>query len=58
LGGVASTVFVARTELGEIVGSAMVGHDAHLGNIYYVAVAPSFRLLGIGWRLVEPPKPG
>ena len=53
LSGGASTVFVAVDEAGLIVGSVMVGHDGHRGNLYYVTVAPPFRLRGIGRRLVE-----
>jgi ribosomal protein S18 acetylase RimI-like enzyme len=48
----ASIVFVAVDEAGRIAGTIMAGHDGHRGNLYYIAVDPSFRRRGIGSRLV------
>ncbi|NIM95848.1 MAG: GNAT family acetyltransferase [Anaerolineales bacterium] len=42
---------VAVTE-GEVVGTAMGGYDGHRGWIYYVAVLPEFRRIGIGSALM------
>lgn len=53
LAGPASTVLVAEDETRRIVGTVMVGHDGHRGNLYYLAVAPRFRLRGVGRRLVK-----
>jgi ribosomal protein S18 acetylase RimI-like enzyme len=53
LSGSASTIFLAADASKRVVGSVMVGHDGHRGNIYYVAVAPQLRRRGIGGQLVE-----
>jgi len=42
-----STLLVGR-ENGVIVASAMVGHDGHRGNVYYVAVDPDHERKGFG----------
>ena len=47
LAGPASTVLVGLID-GNIVASAMVGHDGHRGGIYYVSVHPSCRAKGLG----------
>jgi ribosomal protein S18 acetylase RimI-like enzyme len=48
-----STVFVAfREQDGRIVGTIMVGHDGHRGNLYYLAVEPEARFGGLGRRLI------
>jgi ribosomal protein S18 acetylase RimI-like enzyme len=52
LAGPASTIFVAVGENHRIVGTVMVGHDGHRGNVYYVTVDPTLRLEGIGTRLM------
>lgn len=48
----ASDVLVAMDE-GIVVGSVMVGHDGHRGWLWYVAVDPARRKLGIGRALVR-----
>jgi ribosomal protein S18 acetylase RimI-like enzyme len=53
LGGPTSAVLLATDASKVIVGSVMVGHDGHPGNIYYVAVAPQCRMRGIGRQLVQ-----
>ncbi len=45
-------LFVAEAGDG-LAGSIMVGHDGHRGWIYYLAVTPGQRGLGLGRRLVE-----
>ena len=40
------------TEDEKVVGTVMVGHDAHRGWIYYLAVDPACRLKGYGRQLV------
>jgi ribosomal protein S18 acetylase RimI-like enzyme len=52
LDGPTSTV-LAATEGGDLVGTAMVGHDGHRCWIYYLAVDPARQGAGIGRRLVE-----
>ena len=37
----------------KIIASVMVGHDGHRGMLYYVAVDPSFRHLGLGCQAVR-----
>lgn len=41
-------ILLGLNEAGRVVGSVMVGHDGHRGWLYYVAAAPSSRILGIG----------
>ena len=45
-------ILVATQEDG-VIGSVMVGHDGHRGWIYYLAVAPSHRRVGLGGRLMR-----
>jgi len=45
-------ILVATQENG-VIGSVMVGHDGHRGWIYYLAVVPSHRRLGLGGRLMR-----
>ena len=47
-----STVLIGEEPNGRIVGTVMVGHDGHRGNLYYLAVAQDLRCRGIGRRLV------
>jgi ribosomal protein S18 acetylase RimI-like enzyme len=47
-----STVLVGR-EGGEIVATAMVGHDGHRGWVYYVAVDPDCRMKGFGRAMMD-----
>ena len=51
-GGPSSAVLGLR-EAGELVGTAMVGHDGHRGWVYYLAVASSARGTGLGRRLMD-----
>ncbi len=51
VGGPASVVLGIRAN-GELVGSAMVGHDGHRGWVYYLAVAESARGRGLGRALM------
>jgi ribosomal protein S18 acetylase RimI-like enzyme len=53
LAGPGSTVLIATDESRTVVGSVMVGHDGHRGNIYYVAVAPECRKRGVGRQLMR-----
>lgn len=52
LAGPASTVLVGTAD-GEIIASAMAGHDGHRGCVYYVSIHPSFRDKGLGARIME-----
>jgi hypothetical protein len=49
--GPASVVLGVRED-GELLGSAMVGHDGHRGWVYYLAVAASARGRGLGRDLM------
>jgi len=49
--GPSSVVLGVRAD-GELVGSAMVGHDGHRGWVYYLAVAESARGHGLGRDLM------
>ncbi len=49
--GPASVVLGMRVD-GELVGSAMVGHDGHRGWVYYLAVTQSARGRGFGKELM------
>ena len=53
LEGPASTVLAAQDGSGALLGTAMVGHDGHRGWVYYVAVRPSSRGLGLGRLLMS-----
>jgi len=46
-------LFLVAERGGEIVGSAMAGYDGHRGWVYYVAVSPTYRRLGIGSALMN-----
>lgn len=46
------TCYVAEY-CGIVVGSILIGHDGRRGHIYHAAVAPEFRRMNIGRRLVE-----
>lgn len=35
-----------------LAGAVMVGHDGHRGAVYYLAVDPAFRRIGLGRRLL------
>jgi len=48
-----SDILVPINDAGKIIGSIMVGHDGHLGWIYYVSVDPGYRKQGIGRQLVK-----
>jgi ribosomal protein S18 acetylase RimI-like enzyme len=45
-------LFVAVVE-DQIIGSAMSGFDGHRGWVYYVAVHPEYRRMGIGSALMK-----
>jgi ribosomal protein S18 acetylase RimI-like enzyme len=51
VGGPASVVLGIRAN-GELVGSAMVGHDGHRGWVYYLAVSDRARGRGFGRELM------
>ncbi|MEX1152786.1 GNAT family acetyltransferase [Parvibaculum sp.] len=51
-GGPASDVLVIERD-GRIAASVMVGHDGHRGAVYYVAVDPALRGLGLGRAIME-----
>lgn len=38
---------------GELVASAMVGHDGHRGTMYYVSVRPGLQKSGVGRAIVS-----
>ena len=40
-------------ESGEVVATAMVGHDGHRGWVYYLCVASSHQGQGVGARLMD-----
>ncbi len=48
-----SDILVAVNRAGAIRGSIMVGHDGHRGWLYYVCVAETCRMRGIGRLLVR-----
>lgn len=50
-----SDIFVAVTAdaRGRIAGTVMAGYDGHRGWVWYVAVAPQQRSLGLGERLMR-----
>jgi ribosomal protein S18 acetylase RimI-like enzyme len=47
-----SSVVLGIREDGELLGSAMVGHDGHRGWVYYLAVAAPARGRGLGRDLM------
>jgi N-acetylglutamate synthase len=44
--------YIARSESGELVGTALCGHDGRRGYIHHLAVAESARRQGLGRNLV------
>ena len=48
---VAATIFAAR-DGGQVVGTAMTGHDGHRGWVYYLAVAINHRGNGVARALM------
>ena len=50
--GPASTILVGRNS-GNVVASAMVGHDGHRGWVYYVAVDPACQKRGFGRAIMD-----
>jgi len=50
--GPASAVLGTR-DGGNLLATAMVGHDGHRGWVYYLAVSPSAQGAGLGRRLME-----
>ncbi|HEY3337731.1 MAG TPA: GNAT family acetyltransferase [Propionicimonas sp.] len=52
VGGPSSVVLGIRAD-GELLGSAMVGHDGHRGWVYYLAVADAARGRGLGKQLMQ-----
>jgi ribosomal protein S18 acetylase RimI-like enzyme len=52
LSGASSTVLAEVSAAGDLLGTAMVGHDGHRGWVYYLAVAPSARGTGLGRALM------
>jgi ribosomal protein S18 acetylase RimI-like enzyme len=52
MAGPSSTV-LAGHDAGELVATAMVGHDGHRGWVYYVAVAPDRRRRGHGRAIMR-----
>lgn len=50
--GASSTVLAAVSPSGDLLGTAMVGHDGHRGWVYYLAVSPSVRGGGLGRDLM------
>jgi ribosomal protein S18 acetylase RimI-like enzyme len=52
-GKVQPELFFVASQEGKIVGTAMSGFDGHRGWVYYVAVHPDFRRMGIGSALMR-----
>ena len=50
--GPSSELVVAEFE-GQLIGSAMLGHDGHRGWVYYLAVHPNWQRNGIGRSLMS-----
>jgi ribosomal protein S18 acetylase RimI-like enzyme len=53
LEGPASTVLAALDPTGQLLGTAMVGHDGHRGWVYYLAVRTAEQRNGIGRDLMQ-----
>jgi ribosomal protein S18 acetylase RimI-like enzyme len=53
LRGPSSTVLAALGGSGDLLGTAMVGHDGHRGWVYYLAVLPERQGAGLGRCLVR-----
>ncbi len=51
-------LFFVAIEDSAVVGTAMAGYDGHRGWVYYVAVHPDFRKMGIGRALMEQAESG
>ena len=47
-----SDVLVGRRD-GKILGSVLVGHDGHRGNVYYVSVDPDAQGQGLGKQVMD-----
>jgi ribosomal protein S18 acetylase RimI-like enzyme len=45
-------LLIANDEGGQVIGTAMVGHDGHRGWVYYVAVHPTQQGTGLGAALM------
>jgi len=52
LSGPSSTVLAEVSPAGDLLGTAMVGHDGHRGWVYYLAVSPTARGMGLGRALM------
>lgn len=52
LDGSASTVLAAVAE-GQLLATAMVGHDGHRGWVYYLAVSPHLQGRGLGRQMMR-----
>ena len=48
-----SSVVLGALDDGELVATAMVGHDGHRGWVYYMAVAESRRRTGLGRMMLR-----
>jgi len=46
-------LFLVAEAEGEIIGSVIGGYDGRRGLVYHLAVAPAFRSIGIGSRLMD-----
>jgi ribosomal protein S18 acetylase RimI-like enzyme len=51
--GPCSDVLVGEDDIGQMVGSVMVGHDGHRGWLYYLAASPAFHSMGVGRQMVQ-----
>ena len=52
LAGPSSTVLAEVSSSGDLLGTAMVGHDGHRGWVYYLAVSPAAQRSGLGRLLM------
>ena len=50
---IGSTVFLAWSQDGRLIGSVMTGYDGHRGWVYYLASAPDNRNKGTARRLLS-----
>ena len=48
-----SSELVVADSAGQLIGSAMLGHDGHRGWVYYLAVHPNWQRNGIGRSLMS-----
>jgi hypothetical protein len=48
-----SSELVVADSAGQLIGSAMLGHDGHRGWVYYLAVLPNWHRNGIGRSLMS-----